>query len=126
MDRAANPRRRLPRWLAAGLWAGAPLLGLGCALTGQTQPYPALPPPPAAPRQVAVQPPQKVVPVAHVEPAPPQPAVGPLIVPKELPIALDTVLRLAEQSNPRIGLAREKLNESQMSQAGCNTWLPNV
>jgi outer membrane protein TolC len=44
-----------------------------------------------------------------------------------LPITLDTVLRLAERSNPRIALAREKLHESLICQEkSCRDWLPQT
>src|SRR6202030_3932653 len=47
--------------------------------------------------------------------------------PHELPITLDTVLRLAEEHNPRIGLAREKVHESLLEQEqNCRSWLPDV
>jgi outer membrane protein TolC len=51
----------------------------------------------------------------------------PAPVAQSVPISLDTVLRLAEQSNARIGLAREKLHESEMmSEAACRCWLPKT
>jgi outer membrane protein TolC len=44
-----------------------------------------------------------------------------------LPIALDTVLRLAEEQNVQVGIAREKLFESQADQRVANlSWLPNL
>ncbi len=46
--------------------------------------------------------------------------------PHEVPITLDTVLRLAEQHNARIGLAREKLNESELSSEAAGSWLPKT
>lgn len=62
-------------------------------------------------------------PAAAGVPAAPAPAAAA----KELPISLDTVFRLAEGHNPRVGLAREKLHESLLQQASnCSGWLPNV
>lgn len=47
--------------------------------------------------------------------------------PGEVPIDLDTVLRLAEGQNRQIVLAREKLNESQIEQQlAASAWLPDV
>src|SRR5436190_21219583 len=108
MDRASL--RPWLRRLTCGLWAAGLPLWAGCSHQVGRGDYPAAPPPSARP--------SNIVPASHSEPAtlpppieegahPPAPAVA-----KELPISLDTVLRLAEQSNPRIGLAREQLNES--------------
>jgi outer membrane protein TolC len=61
--------------------------------------------------------------------APPEvvePARAPAPV-KQLPIGLDTVLRLAEQQNGQIALAREKVQESYANQDLARTaWLPAV
>jgi outer membrane protein TolC len=47
--------------------------------------------------------------------------------PQVVPINLDTVLRLAEEQNRQIMLAREKLNESQIEQQlAASAWLPDV
>ena len=44
-----------------------------------------------------------------------------------VPINLDTVMRLAEDQNRQIALAREKLNASEMErQLAASSWLPNV
>ena len=44
-----------------------------------------------------------------------------------LPIDLETVLRLAEEQNAQIGVARHKVGESMMSgQSGVAAWLPQV
>ena len=67
------------------------------------------------------------------EPLPPPTAVpGKLPAPalaetKTLPINLDTVFRLAEQHNVQIGLAREKLHESEAEEClAAKAWLPQV
>jgi outer membrane protein TolC len=123
-----HPRLRLLRCLTVGLWAaGTPLLGIGCAgvtpvTVHSADPAPAVPAP-----QAAAQPPT-VLP-------PPQPQTeGKTTVhtvdaekPHEMPITLDAVLRLAEEHNPRIGLAREKVHDSMLEEEkACRSWLPNV
>ncbi len=45
---------------------------------------------------------------------------------RPLPVTLDTVLRLAEEHNPRIRLAREKLHESELDAPGKQAWVPTV
>src|SRR5689334_18451476 len=105
----ADPRRssrlrRLRRLIAGLCLAGWPLAGPGCAVQDHVASYPAVPPP----LQAAAPAPQTAVqPVEHTEPAdhPPvavdhaehAPAVA--AVPQEVPITLDAVLRIAEQSN---------------------------
>jgi len=57
MDPACSPRPRwlrLPRWLAAGLYAGVPLAALGCAGGAFLAEYPQVPPPPAGERSAGV------------------------------------------------------------------------
>jgi outer membrane protein TolC len=115
------PRLRRLRRLLAGLCLAAPLAGGGCA-GERVASYPEVPPPagvaPAAPATPAA--PAPVRQVQHVEPAP-------LPVGHEVPITLDAVLRIAEQYNPRIGNAREKLNESQqVSEQSARLWLPQL
>src|SRR5262245_9940321 len=63
-----------------------------------------------------------VQPVSHEYVVP-----APTGVPREMPITLDAVLRIAEGTNARIAVAREKLNESQINaeQTG-KGWMPNV
>ncbi|MFO0929880.1 MAG: TolC family protein [Gemmataceae bacterium] len=170
-------RRRLHRWLAAGLWAGLPWVALGCGssvrMTGPIDlperdriEQAAAAPDDGAVRQVvyraddaapASDPPllihrmsdskpeksdksekseksekpektEKLPPASSLpQTAVPATLPGAIAAPKELPITLDAVFRVAEQSNPRIGLAREKLHESLLQQAGsCHGWLPNV
>ena len=122
MDRDDSNRpgwRRLPRRLAAGLLAGLPLLGAACSGISLVAKYPEMPSPsylrqspPPAPTIQAVQ---YTAPAEKVAP------------PREVPITLDVVFRLAEQQNPRIGLAREKLHESLLAQEQkARVWLPNV
>src|SRR3954454_11130206 len=94
------PGRLRLRRLAAGLWmAGAPLLGVGCVQSAAgygdgagvlSRGVVAVPAP--APAGA----PGEVVRVAHVE-GPGEPAAAP----RQVPINLDTVLRLAEGYNPR-------------------------
>lgn len=107
--------RRL-RWLAAGLCAGTALAG--CQSANVVCDYP------LHPRPAPSAPPAHVVQTAGVDPGTPQ---APPAAARDLPITLDTVLRLAEQSNARIGLAREKLHESLIcQQRACAAWLPNT
>jgi outer membrane protein TolC len=122
MDSPNRPRPRTLRRLAWRLaLAGTPWLGLGCAgpagevvRAGLDLPVP--------PGGVQAAPAPEVVQASHAEaaPAPAEPA-------KELPITLDTVLRLAEGQNAQVGVARERLNESLLrSQMACGGWLPKV
>ncbi|MBY0231903.1 MAG: TolC family protein [Gemmataceae bacterium] len=86
--------------------AGLSLLGTGCWTMQVTIPA-AQPAPPAQ--------------VAHAAPTYAPAAVG------EVSVSLDAVFRLAEAHNPRIGQAREKLNETLLArQAECDRWLPNT
>jgi outer membrane protein TolC len=57
------------------------------------------------------------------------PTPTPLPTPKSkvVPINLDTILRLAEQQNVKINLAREKLNEANANKAVADkAWLPDI
>jgi outer membrane protein TolC len=46
---------------------------------------------------------------------------------RAMPIALDTVLRLAEEQNSQVGLAREKLNDSQLEKSIADlSWVPDL
>jgi outer membrane protein TolC len=131
---------RLSRWIAAGLCAG----GLGCHNLDYVADYP-VPGPGVARKEGLIRPggtralpegpayfdghvpkpdsaPPPVQPASHTEPAPAAPAAA-----KEIPITLDAVLRLAEQYNPRVALAREKLRESHLTlEQGSTGWIPNV
>lgn len=117
---------RLRRWLAAGLCASAPLVGMGCAgvdgpVTGSLPPpVSARPTPPPASTGAATSREDRG-PIQRVDHVVATPSKS-----REVPITLDTVLRLAEQHNPRIALAREKLNESEMTIAQGSIWLPNT
>lgn len=110
--------RRLARWG----WLGLPLLVLACQQVPQQRPLT-----PIAPRL-------KTVPADPV--APVEADVSKVrfteapAVPKgkqPLPISLDAVLRLAEEQNPQISLARAKVatafSEKQLAQAH---WIPDV
>jgi outer membrane protein TolC len=65
---------------------------------------------PTAPRSV-----MPGIPPVHDEPAPPA----------ALPISLDTVLRLAEEQNAQIRLARARVREA-CAQRSANPWLPDI
>ena len=94
------------RRLASRLCAGLPLLALGCA-TGS----------PALAQLVTARASAPTV----VETPPPA------AKPKELPIGLDTVLRLAEEQNGQVALAREKVHEAYADQDLANSaWLPAI
>jgi outer membrane protein TolC len=103
------------RRLVAGLCLAAwPLAGPGCAVLQDVRTLPLVPP-----EHEAAPAPAPAIDMPHSPVAP--------AAPQEVPITLDTVLRLAEQSNPRIGNAREKLNESQLaSEMNCRGWLPQL
>jgi outer membrane protein TolC len=94
------------RRFARRLWSGLPLLALGCASESAV----------VAPVVTARAAPPEVVETTH-------PAAL-----KELPIGLDTVLRLAEEQNGQIALAREKVYEAYADQdlAKKNAWLPAI
>lgn len=48
-------------------------------------------------------------------------------VPEQLPISLDTVLRLAEQQNPQVAVARAKVNAScAEKRLAAASWLPDI
>lgn len=129
---ASTPRprwRRVPRWLAAGLCAGAPLVA-GCLATRYSAEYPDMPPlthsaRAPGPRQSSANTSDLQL-TDHHQPAHPTPSEQ-SAHPREIPITLDTVLRLAEEHNARISLAREKLRESEIaSEQGASAWLPNT
>jgi outer membrane protein TolC len=124
-SRCCSRLRFLRHFPAALATTGIGLLGIGCATPASrtTGWEGAGGGRPEAPAMIgAVQSPSGVRQVSHtLEVLPEQ--VGP----KKVPITLDTVLRLAEQHNPRIGQAREKLNESLLVQEqNCNCWLPHT
>ncbi len=128
------PRLRLLRGLTAGLWAiGAPILGTGCAGTWPVAVHSSEPaaPPMQAP---AVPPPPTAAVPAAAQWAPPPQGMNHTTVhtvdvekPHEVPITLETVLRLAEDHNPKIALAREKVHDSLLEEEkNCRAWLPDV
>src|SRR5262249_33208449 len=81
---------------------------------------PELLPAPAAPPRTQTLPGPGSLPPA-LPPHAPQPPPT-----KALPITLDTVLRLAEQHNSQIGLARERVNEAYAEEdVAHNVWWPN-
>jgi outer membrane protein TolC len=110
------------RRLVAGLCLVAwPLAGPGCAVPERTAS-----PQVAEAALTAHAAPAENGDIKLVEHVAPIDKPGPT-VPQEVPITLDAVLRIAEQYNPRIGNAREKLNESQLtSEQNCRHWLPDV
>jgi outer membrane protein TolC len=64
-------------------------------------------------------------PVEPPQPAPP--ASENLTVLKTVPISLDTVLRLAEEQNSQVGIAREKVQEAYAEECiAKQKWLPDV
>ena len=95
------------RRLASRLLAGLPLLALGCATESPALAQ-GIPARAAAPPAVAE-------------------AASPAADPKELPIGLDTVLRLAEEQNGQVALAREKVREAYADQdLAKSAWLPAI
>ena len=117
------PGRLRLRQLAAGLWAaGAPLLGVGCAQAAGYNDGGAA----VLSRGVSAGAPAPAA-SGGVVGAAPVPGGEPTAQAHEVPISLDTVLRLAEESNPRIALARERVNESLLENTvAAGSWLPNI
>ena len=108
---------RWSRWWGV---ACVPLAAIGCATQSYVQP--AVPTP--SPTYTAVSPDAVgLLPVSASVPVPP----SEVTTTKELAISLDAILRLAEQTNPRIGQSREKLAESLLVQEmNCRCWLPDT
>jgi outer membrane protein TolC len=133
-------RRLRLRMLTAGLATGLPLLAAGCQhpLAGLLEGGHVLTRPLVQPASQAAEVVQasfrgtrgpEVLPAPHElgsarnQPPPPAPAASG----KMLPITMDTVLRLAEEQNAQVALAREKLNESLAQQAlASKSWLPQT
>src|SRR5262249_20602059 len=83
--------------------------------------------PPASPETVAPTQPAAPDPAQPVRPASHETPATTAVIPKEVPITLDAVLHFAEQSNAKIGAAREKLHESQLrAEQAQSAWMPDV
>jgi outer membrane protein TolC len=137
MNRASLPSfpgllrpRRFARCLCA---AGLPFLGLACtqAMTFLDEPVANVPRQAVAARPAANGVTRVAYRPAELPPAglaPPSPVASvPAELPKEVPINFDTVLRLAEEQNAQISLARERLHESLTEkELAAKGWLPNV
>jgi hypothetical protein len=127
--------RRL-RWLAPGLCAAGPLLGLGCRTSmeqmdafgpqvvpfaahhGAPQPGPVSPYAPAGGPTQAAYPrvTNGVVWASHTEVLP-----DALPAAQEVPVNLDAVLRLTQENNVQIAEARERLHEALLADEVANT-----
>lgn len=121
-----SPRPRRLRRFAPGLaLVAAPWLSQGCAPLQRAEPAPFGPRAvqigrPVAKPAVAARPaePADVVPVGHAEPAEEA---------KPVPVSLDSVLRLAEEQNGQIAVARERVNEAYLQKDVAElAWLPAV
>ncbi len=117
-----SPGPRLPRRLALALYTAWLLLPAGCAqsrlMTAST---------PAAVRGQA--PAELPLPRAEAPPAAPAEAaaVPPAPAAKALPINLDTVLRLAQDQNGQVSIARAKLDEAfAQKDVAALAWLPDL
>lgn len=122
--------RKLPAWTAS-----LPLLGLGCL---PLQPTAGVERVPEAPRAVRAADPDAPRPDSDPdEPADaaaePEPIPGPPLVEEAaasariVPISLDTVLRLAEEQNPQIAIARARLEEACAERdVAAFRWLPDL
>jgi outer membrane protein TolC len=144
--------RAVPTLLGTAVSAGTPWLLLGCA---QPRDWMTEYGPPAGPSVVALSHPNSSghgrapgIEYVNAGPAEPPPGLFPGPLPggaeaqehpegvtkgpaaaeaHPVPVSLDAVLRLAEEDNAQIALAREKLNESLMAnEAAANRWLPKT
>jgi outer membrane protein TolC len=124
--RRLSHRLRL-RILTASLAVGLPFLGVGCQhpVSGLVTHGHVLP---LGPFVVAsTQPAQPPASTGVVQTGYHQPGDAKPINAKVLPITMDTVLRLAEEQNPQVLVAREKLNQSLAEQAvASKSWLPQT
>ena len=136
------PGPRPPRWLTTGLCAaGVPLLALGCSNSmsnlmdwgppapaaahapqgAQAAPYTAFKPSAAAPG---------VVQAKHTEKSEKgaAPAALPDLPPaKVVPVNLDSVMKMTEENNAKIAVARERVNERQVVlDAACDSCVPDL
>jgi outer membrane protein TolC len=120
-----HPRRlpRLLRWrgFALGLWAaGCSALATGCE---HASPLVRQDMPAAQAQPIGKPAPDHAITQAAFHPD----ADHAVDAPKQVPINLDTVLRLAEEQNAQIGVARERVNESMTENAvAARGWLPKV
>src|SRR5262245_9981745 len=109
-------RSALRRW---ALGAALPLAAGGCADLPQ---WPTADPPPVV---RAVAPPE--VKPAVLPPVPQLEAAAPLPAPATVPVSLDAVLRIAEEQNPSVALARERVCEAYAEQElAAKKWLPDL
>jgi outer membrane protein TolC len=116
------------RRLAAGLWgAGLPLWGLSCAQMAASAP----PPEPAVVRAASAEGqatlPDKLPAKPETLEVAPRPAAAEAEPVHAVPISLDTVLRLAQDQNSKINVAREQVREAFAEKAvAANKWLPDL
>jgi outer membrane protein TolC len=137
-SRVAGPFR--VGWLIGGVCASAwPLLTLGCATSEPQVARPALPATvSAAMNEAPAASTTLVVPVKHDPGAPPGApatlpnlpadlAAAPTSATHAVPISLDAVLRLAEEHNSQIALARERVHEGLSEQElAARGWIPRI
>jgi len=116
-----SPRRQLrTHRLPHALCAAGLLLLAGCAEFGPTVPLRTAVARGAAPDVLPA-------PGAAAQQAPPLATLAGAVPAKALPISLDTVLRLAQDQNGQINLAREKLQEAFAARdVAAKRWLPDV
>jgi outer membrane protein TolC len=127
-SRCSLPRRLELRWLAATVGAAnLALAAMGCA-----QPLGTLMDNPPVPGLRAVMAPpasaDAVVPASYrVARAANSADEAPERETRRVPISLDTVLRLAEEQNRQIALARERVNEASAEKnLAANAWIPDI
>jgi outer membrane protein TolC len=110
----------LRRLAVRGWLAGLPVLLMGCgALPSLVD---CLSPTPCVVRGVS----EELPPPVPAQMPPESCPVGP-VPPKVVPISLDTVLRLAEEKNPQIALARARVNEACAEREVAAThWVPDL
>src|SRR5689334_2546582 len=120
MRSASFPASRTPRLRhRPALALLALLLPAVCAQIPLTAPL-------AAAAAVRGQAPQELPPVRPAAPAEPAPAT-PAPAAKALPINLDTVLRLAQDQNGQVTIARSKLDEAYAQKdVAALAWLPDL
>src|SRR5437868_6711514 len=127
----ASPRllaRLLGGRLRAWALSACPALALGCSPDAWLAPPPPQPPARAARADAGKKDgAPRPAPAQADCTAPPTAVTVPQAKPKVLPVDLDTVLRLAEEQNVQVALAREKLNESHAEKDLADlSWLPNI